>query len=108
MTIKKGTTVAVIVNRHWANLAGIRMFLRQGHEPNRQIRGTDESHVVIAEVLDSNDPHGFWIELNSEKHKKDPSVKRFSFLVPWGSILGIVLTEKFSPEIWKEVKKLGF
>jgi hypothetical protein len=80
MKIDKGTSVAVVINRDWANLHGVRMFLRLNHTPEREIRGVDNSHVVFARMLDSEDPNGLWIELNTGAHEKDPTVKRSSFL----------------------------
>jgi hypothetical protein len=108
MRIEKGTSVAVVINRSWANLHGVRGFLRQNQTPQLEIRGTDETHIVFAKVLDAEDTKGLWIELNSDKHKDDPSTKRFSLLVPWNQILTIVVGEEFSPEIWEEAKKVGF
>ena len=95
MKIDKGASVAVVINRDWANLQGVRMFLR----PEKVIGGADESHVVFARMLDSEDPNGLWIELNTAKHKEDPSVKRFSFFIPWNQIFTIVVGEEFSPAI---------
>jgi hypothetical protein len=108
MNIDKGASAYVIISRDWANLRAIRIFLRQNHEPEREIRGTDDSHIVYAKILDSDDPHGLWIELNTAKHREDSAVKRYNFLIPWGSLLGIVVSEEFSPEIREEVRKLGF
>ena len=107
MEIRKGVTAAVIVSREWANLDVIRLILRQGHNPTREIRG-DQSHLILAEILDPDDPHGLWIELNSHRNMEDSTIPRYSFLIPWGYILGISISEKFSPEIWEEARKLGF
>jgi hypothetical protein len=41
MEIRKGTTVAVIVSREWANLDVIRLILRQGHNPNKEFRAIE-------------------------------------------------------------------
>jgi hypothetical protein len=104
MKIDKGTSVAVVINRHWANLQGVRMFLR----PEKDIGGADESHVVFARMLDSEDRNGLWIELNTAKHKEDSTVKRFSFLIPWSQILSVVVGEDFSPDIREQARKIGF
>jgi hypothetical protein len=84
------------------------MFLRQNNQPEREIQGRDESHQVYVKILDHEDPHGLWIELNAAKHREDSAAKRHSFLIPWGSVLGIVVGEEFSPEIKEEVRQCGF
>jgi hypothetical protein len=109
MHLAKGTSVALVVRREWANLSGVRIFLRRNESPpGREIGGSDDSHIVFADVLDSDDPKGLWIELNTEKHKEDPSVERFPMLVPWIYILTVVLSDKLSPEIYETAKKIGF
>jgi hypothetical protein len=103
MKIDKGTSVAVVINRHWANLQGVRMFLR----PEKDIGGADESHVVFARMLDSEDRNGLWIELT--KNKEDSTVKSLSFLIPWSQILSVVVGEDdFSPDIRDQARKIGF
>ena len=102
MKIDKGASVAVVINRHWTNLQGVRMFLR----PEKDIGGADESHVVFARMLDSEDRNGLWIELT--KNKEDSTVKRFSFLIPWSQILSVVVGEDFSPNIRDQARKIGF
>ena len=105
MKIDKGVSVAVVINRHWANLQGVRMFLR----PEKDIGGADESHVVFATMLDSEDRNGLWIELNAAKHKQDPTVKVYSFLIPWNQVLGVVVGEDdFPPDIRDQARKIGF
>ncbi|MGE5818335.1 MAG: hypothetical protein ACM37Z_09955 [Deltaproteobacteria bacterium] len=104
MNIVKGANVAVVVNRHWANLQGVRMFLR----PEREIEGRDESHVVFARMLDSEDDHGLWIELNTAKHEQDPAVKRFQFLIPWSQVISVVVAEEFSAAIQEQAQKIAF
>ena len=108
MKIEKGTKVAVVVNRDWANLQGVRMFLRNYQDPQKEIRGTDESHVMFADVLDSEDQKGLWIELYTDQHRKDPTVKRLPLFIPWGQILSIVIAEEFSPAIREEARQIGF
>jgi hypothetical protein len=108
MKIDKGTAVAVVVNRDWANLQGVRLFLRHYQDPQREIRGTDESHVMFADVLDSEDPKGLWIELYTDQQRKDPRVKRLPLFIPWGHVLSIVIAEEFSPAIREEARQIGF
>jgi hypothetical protein len=107
MKIDKGATIAVVVNRSWANLWGVRIFLRQNETPEREARG-DDSHLVFAKMLDSEDPNGLWVELNTGRHKKDPTATSASFFIPWSQVLAIVVTEEFSSAIREEVRKIGF
>jgi hypothetical protein len=93
---------------HWANLRGVRIFLRQNQNPDQEIRGEDDSHVIFGELLDYEDLRGLWIELNSHKHQQDATVQRQTLLIPWSEVLTLVLAEKFSPEVWNEAKKIGF
>lgn len=108
MNVDKGASAAIAIRRDWANLRAIRLFLRQHDNPEREIRGTDDGHLVFAKILDSEDPHGLWIELNTEKHREDSTVKRYSLLVPWSEVLAIVIGEEFSPTIRDEARKVGF
>ena len=108
MNIDKGATAAIVIDRHWANLKAIRVFLRQNDHPENEIRGTDEGHLVFAKILDLDDAHGLWIELNTDKHREDSTAKRYGFLIPWNSVLGIIVGEEFSPDVREEVRKLGF
>ena len=108
MHMEKGASVAVVLNRNWANLHGVRLFLRHNEAPELEIPGADESHIVFAKVLDSEDSRGLWIELNTERRREDPAVKLLSFLVPWSYVLTIVVAEEFSPAIREEARKIGF
>jgi len=104
MEIKKDTSIAVVVNKTWANLYGVRMFLRDGNE----IKGShDTSHIVLGRVLNSTDPYGLWIT-NTGQREADPAVKIKGIMIPWNQILTVVLQQKFSPELWAEAKKMGF
>jgi hypothetical protein len=107
MQIDKGASVAVVIKRPWANLHGVRMFLRRNENPQADLRGVDESHILFAKVLDS-DTRGIWIELNTDKHGEDPAVERFSLLIPWDQVLTIVIAEQFSPAIRQEARRIGF
>ena len=80
MKIEPGATVAVVVIRNWADLEGVRQFLRPNE--NLERRRPDGSYTVFAKLLDDADPLGLWIELNSDRHRKDPRVKTGSFLIP--------------------------
>jgi hypothetical protein len=108
MQIDKDASIAVVVQRAWANLHGVKMFLRQPENPQTEIRGVDESHILFAKVLDSDDDRGVWIELPANKAKQDLAAERFSLLVPWSQILTIVVAKEFSPAIRQEARKIGF
>jgi hypothetical protein len=105
MEIKKGTSVAVVVTKSWANLFGVRAFIREGREIGTS---HDESHIIRARVLDSGDPWGLWVETNTAKHESDPSVKLQSIMIPWSAVLSIVLQQDLSPQLWAEATKMGF
>jgi hypothetical protein len=108
MKIDKGTNVAVLVNRHWANLQGVRTFLRHYQDSGKEIRGSDESHIIFADVLDSEDSKGLWIELYTDQYRKDSTAKRLPLFIAWGQVLCIVIAEEFSPAIREEARQIGF
>ena len=107
MQIAKNASTAVVVKQTWANLHGVKMFLRQ-ENPRAEIRGVDESHVLFATVLDSDDARGVWIELTASKQKEDSAGGRFSLLVPWSEVLTIVVADQFSAAIRQEARRIGF
>jgi hypothetical protein len=108
MLIDKDASVAVVVNRAWANLHGVKMFLRPHENPQGELRGVDESHILFATVLDSNDARGLWIESTTDKKKQDSVAERFSLLVPWSQVLTIAVAEQFSLAIRQEARKIEF
>lgn len=107
MQLDKDASIAVVVKRTWANLHGVKMFLRP-EGPQTEIRGVDESHILFATVLDSEDQRGVWIELAANKSKKGSTMERFTLLVPWSEILTIVVSKQFSAAIRQEARKIGF
>jgi hypothetical protein len=106
--IKKGTSIALVVSRTWANLIGVRLFLSTTKHPNKEIRGDDDSHVIFANVLDATSPLGIWIELHTAEHEKDPTAERYSLFVPFSHVMTIVIAERFAPHIHEEDCKIGF
>ena len=108
MQIDENASIAVIVKRTWANLHGVRMFLRQHQNPQTEIRGVDESHILFGTVLDSDDARGVWIALPGDQQKPDDAVGRVSLLIPWSEVLAIVVAEKFSAGIRQEARRIGF
>jgi hypothetical protein len=108
MQIAKNANIAVIVRRTWANLHGVKMFLRPQDSPLREIRGVDESHILFATVLDSDDVRGVWIGITPDKNQPDSAVGRVSILVAWSEVLSIVVADQFSAAIRQEARKIGF
>jgi hypothetical protein len=108
MQIDQSANIAVVVSRTWANLHGVKMFLRRHESPQAEIRGVDESHILFATVLDSDDARGVWIELTADKQKSDSVVGRVSLLIPWSQVLSIVIADQFSAAIRLEARKIGF
>lgn len=108
MQIDKDASIAVVVKRTWANLHGVKMFLRQHGNQQTEIRGVDESHIIFATVLDSDNTRGVWIELTPDKQKQDSAMERFNLLIPWSQILTIIVAEQFSTAIRQEARKIGF
>jgi hypothetical protein len=106
--IDKNSSIAVVVNRTWANLHGVKMFLRPHENPQAELRGVDESHILFATVLDSDDIRGLWIEPAADKKNQVSAVERFSIMVPWSQVLTIVVTDQFSPAIRQEARKIEF
>jgi len=93
MDIEKGTSVAVSVYTDWANYRGVRLFLRHYNNPEKEIDRSDGSHIITARLVESNDPHGIWIELYADKHAQDPGVKTVPFMIPWQQVLSIAVVE---------------
>jgi len=84
------------------------MFLRWPDNPQTEIRGVDESHIIFATVLDSNDARGVWIETNVDRKDQNLATERFKLLVPWTEVLTVVVAEQFSAAIRQEARKIGF
>src|SRR6185437_4350579 len=106
MQIDKDASIAVVVKRTWANLHGVKMFLRPLDDPQTEIRGVDESHILFATALEFDDNRGVWIELAVNQPKQGPAVERCSLLVPWSQISTIVVAKQFSPAIRQEARKI--
>jgi hypothetical protein len=107
MDIEKGARVAVVINRDWANFRGVRFFLRQYNHPEKEIDRSDGSHLVIARLVDSNDPHGLWIELYTEEHAQKPEVKKVAFMIPWQQVWAIAVVDDMAA-VQIEARRIGF
>lgn len=102
MQIAKGTSAAIAVTHNWANLQGVRAFLRQKEDPRREIRGDDDSHIITAKILDSEDPVGLWIEI--DWRMQDETLEKRNFLIPWREVLTVVTGKG----VEEESRKIGF
>ena len=107
MQIDKNSNIAVIVKRTWANLHGVRMFLRDESSPQKEIRGVDESHVLFVRVVDADDARGLWIEVPRSK-TTNPGAEPSHMLIPWSEVLSLVVGKEFSPLIRQEARRIGF
>jgi hypothetical protein len=108
MQIDKGASLAVVVSRAWANLHGVKLFLRPEDATQKEIRGVDDSHILFAKLLDADDARGVWIEVEQDRRKENPAAARIEMLIPWSQVLTIVVAEKFSPAIRQEARRIGF
>jgi hypothetical protein len=54
------------------------MFLRE--DPQTEIHGIGESHVLFANVADAEDARGMWIEVEQHKPPEESGVEQFSIL----------------------------
>lgn len=106
MQIDKGSAVAVVVKRTWANLHGVRIFLHEN--PRAEIRGVDESYILFAKVLDAEDSKGVWIEIGRRKPTENSGMEQFHILIPWSEVLALVVGKEFSSSIRQEARRIGF
>jgi hypothetical protein len=101
MEIAKHTHAAIIVSSEWRHLGGVKHFVGLPEDPTAI---GDGSSVLEAQILDSIDRRGVWIELNSGQ-KKWPDRPVQKIMVPWKFVLAIVLQPDLEspPE-----KKIGY
>ncbi len=108
MQIDKGANVAVVVSRAWANLHGVKLFLRPEEATQLDIRGVDDSHVLFARSLDADGAIGVWIEVETDKRQENPAAGWIRMLIPWSHVLTIAVAEKFSLAVRTEARRIGF
>jgi len=96
---------AVVVKKSWADLQAIRQFLCNG--ATAEASPPDEGETIFARVLDDTDERGLWIELNTRRHAKDPCVELQALMIPWDSVLAVVVGDELCPA-QREAEKLGF
>lgn len=105
MNLPKREAGVVVVQKTWANLNGVKLFLLHYEKDHlREFEGEDDSFAIFADILDMGDPQGVWIELYTAKHKTNPEVERKRMFIPWPQVITILIGEN-SPEIIQEAKK---
>jgi len=105
MRLKQNSTTAVVVKKSWAELRAIRQFLC--HSAVAEASPPDEGRTIFARVLDDTDERGLWIELNTKRHEKDPKVELQALLIPWESVLAVVVGDQLACA-QKEAEEFGF
>lgn len=108
MQIPKNSSAAIVVERDWANLAGVRIFLRRYQDTPKEIKGSDTTHLILAKILDAEDRHGLWVELCADKTAAEPPAKPLTLMIPWSKITTIALTEDWTPALQEEMRQIGF
>lgn len=93
MRLKQNSATVIAVKKSWANLQAIKLFLRDC--PSCEVQSADESHLILARVLDDTDERGLWIELNRKEHDRDPSVELQTMMIPWHAVLALVVGNEF-------------
>jgi hypothetical protein len=107
MKIPQNSSAAIVVERDWANLAGVRLFLRKYQEPAKEVKGSDSTHLLLAKIVDAEDRHGLWVELCSDKAAALQG-KPLTLMIPWNKITAIALTEDWTPALEEEMRQIGF
>ena len=102
MNIEPGKSALIVVETDWSERKGIRRLL--GATDSGRPVSADE-HYIIARVIDQGDARGLWIELNTKRRFKDPTVPRRTMLIPWGAVLSI-LYDPDQPDPDDELTKL--
>ena len=104
MRLKQNSTTAVVVKKSWADLQAVRQFLCNG--ASAEASPPDEGQTIFARVLDDTDERGLWIELNTKRHAKDPKVELQALMIPWESVLAVVVGDKLTCA-QREAEELG-
>jgi hypothetical protein len=82
-------TAFIVVRKDWWNSAGVALILHSGS----QSESTSDTHLIIAPIRDTNDPHGVWLKhIPTTYERQDGAVVTMDFLVPWFAVvaLGVV------------------
>ncbi|HVM92507.1 MAG TPA: hypothetical protein VMT67_06825 [Terriglobales bacterium] len=101
MRLRQNSSNAVVVRKEWAHLQAIQMFLRDRAD---EMQSDDNSHTIIARVLDDTDERGLWIELNRKEHDRDSSVELQAMMIPWHAVLAVVVGEALSSTVQEELQ----
>jgi hypothetical protein len=89
MRIENGKTALIVVETSWSKRPGIARLLRSGNPDDRSHPEAKEHHIT-AKVLETKDPRGLWIELHTERRRKDPTKPVYELLIPWGAVLAML------------------
>lgn len=87
MRLKMNALTAVVVRKSWANLQAIQMFL--GDRPSAET--ADDSHTLLARVLDDSDLRGLWIELDTDIDLPNAPAERPALMIPWHEVLAVIV-----------------
>lgn len=75
--------MVVVVSKEWVDLAGVRSIIRQdGSKP----QGPDDSHIIIAPLLDASHPRGLVVKIENSGLRTDGSQISIRFLIPWDRV----------------------
>ena len=91
----------MVVRKEWAHLQAIQMFLRDRAD---EMQSDDDSHTILARVLDDTDERGLWIELNRREHERDSSIELQSMMIPWHAVLAVVVGEELSCRVEEKLE----
>jgi|ERR1041384_8547989 len=102
MLLETDKDIAIVVNRTWANLAPVRLILRDRRD---ELGGSDSGHMIIARIRDGGDPLGLWID-NSGQREANPEIPLKVLFIPWNQVFMIAISEGSVSE-WKKHQRIG-
>jgi len=97
--IAKHTRATVIVSSEWRNVGAVKLLIGSDNPDSVE----DGSSVLDAEILDSIDDRGLWIELNGGQTKW-PDRPAQKLMIPWKFVLAILL----QPDLKPRENKVGY
>lgn len=104
MHIPAGVTCGIAVDAGWRHSGAVNALIGPPDNPKAKASG---SSLIIAKILDTDDPYGLWIELNSEQ-KRNPGYPILRFVIPWRFIFGVCVDPSDLPEVTHSGKHYGF
>ena len=82
-------TAFIEVRKDWFDSAGVSGILHSGRPSGSE----GNTHLIIAPILGTNDPHGVWLKnITTTARRQDSAIVKMDFLIPWNAIvaLGVV------------------